>query len=215
MWCKTYQITGNRRQKICFQNELWKKRWSRIPLRIWKTGEWTKIQELNNVLIDAEKNSDRTSSESSWSSPKRTTPQSNPRKQEVIPATNFEYSKICVILNKVASSEDKMKINSELLLSCKLIKCLQNNVRKWIPRWCLRNNILGKGNDATEMTRKSKIWNEMLLKNPNRVRPEWWRKMKQKKSSSVNYYLLQTSTISLDGFSSSNCVLLYLTNLVN
>ena len=56
--------------------------------------------------------------------------QSNPRKQKVIPATDFEYSKICVILRKVASSEDKMKINSELLLSCKLIKCLQNNVRK-------------------------------------------------------------------------------------
>jgi hypothetical protein len=28
--------------------------------------------------------------------------QSNPRKQEVIPATNFEYSKICVMLRKVA-----------------------------------------------------------------------------------------------------------------
>ena len=41
-------------------------------------------------MTDAEKNSDRTSSESSWSNAKRTTPQSNPRKQEVIP-------KICVM----------------------------------------------------------------------------------------------------------------------
>ena len=47
--------------------------------------------------------------------------QSNPRKQEVIPATDFEYFQYFVMLKKVASSEDKMKINSELLLSCKLI----------------------------------------------------------------------------------------------
>ena len=40
-------------------------------------------------------------------------------------------------------------------------------------------HILGKGNDATEMTRKSKIWNEMLLKNPNRVRPDVAQKSEQ------------------------------------
>ena len=52
---------------------------------------------------------------------RRVRAQSNPRKQEVIPATDFEYFQYFVMLKKVASSEDKMKINSELLLSCKLI----------------------------------------------------------------------------------------------
>ena len=46
-------------------------------------------------------------------------------------------------------------------------------------------NILGKGNDATEMTRKSKIWNEMLLKNPNRVRPERVRRGRLRRVSKI------------------------------
>ena len=39
---------------------------------------------------------------------------------------------------------------------------------------------------ATEMTRKSKIWNEMLLKNPNRVRPEQVRRGRLRRVKNPN-----------------------------